>query len=98
MPELDPAIHQPTRLRLLMLLAGVESADFTFLLRTLGVTKGNLSSHMSRLEEAGYVLVRKTFDGKIPNTSYRLTPQGRKSLDRYWALLDEIRSGAMNGN
>jgi len=94
MPELDPAIHQPTRLRLLMLLAGVESADFTFLLRTLGVTKGNLSSHMSRLEEAGYVEVIKSFDGKIPNTAYSLTRNGRSSLEEYWRAIDDIRHGA----
>jgi len=91
MPELDPAIHQPTRLRLLMLLAGVESADFTFLLNTLGLTKGNLSSHMSRLEEAGYVEVTKSFNGKVPNTAYSLTRNGRSSLEGYWRVIDEIR-------
>ncbi len=95
MPELDPAIHQPTRLRILMLLSGVESADFTFLLRTLDVTRGNLSSHMSHLEAGGYVEVNKTFDGKIPNTSYALTAQGRAKLDRYWSLIDEIRRGGV---
>jgi len=57
------------------------------------VGKGNLSSHMSRLEAAGYVRVRKRFEGKIPNTSYALTPQGRTGLDRYWGLIDEIRGG-----
>lgn len=91
MSELDAAIHQPTRLRILMLLSGVDAADFGFLLTTLGVTKGNLSSHMSRLEEAGYVRVSKTFEGKVPNTSYSLTKDGRAGLKEYWAAIDAIR-------
>ena len=94
MTELDPHVHQPTRLRILMLLSGVESADFVFLLTTLGLTKGNLSSHMSRLEQAGYVEVAKSFDGKIPHTSYRLTARGRSSLNGYWRAIDEIRRSA----
>lgn len=94
MTDLDPHVHQPTRLRLLMLLSGVDSADFTFLLGLLGLTKGNLSSHMTRLEEAGYIKVAKTFAGKIPNTSYSLTPKGRAGLKRYWRAIDEIRQSA----
>jgi DNA-binding transcriptional ArsR family regulator len=93
MAELDPNIHQPARLRILMLLSGVDSADFTFLLTTLNLTKGNLSSHMSRLEEAKYVTVVKSFEGKIPNTSYSLTPLGRSRLSEYWRAIDEIRLG-----
>lgn len=92
MTELDPHIHQPTRLRIMMLLSGVEHADFNFLRSTMGLTKGNLSSHMSRLEEAGYVIVTKKFDGKMPNTSYRLTRQGRTRLRAYWKAIDEIRN------
>jgi len=91
MSELDPHVHQPTRLRILMILSGVDSADFSFLLNTLGLTKGNLSSHMSRLEEVGYVEVAKSFNGKIPNTAYSLTRKGRSSLDEYWRAIDEIR-------
>ena len=93
MAELDPNVHQPARLRILMLLSGVDSADFTFLLTALGLTKGNLSSHMSRLEAASYVEIAKTFDGKIPNTSYSLTPLGRSRLAEYWRAVDEIRGG-----
>ena len=92
MSELDPSIHQPTRLRILMLLSGVDAADFSFLLNTLAITKGNLSSHMSRLEQAGYVKVVKTFEGKVPNTSYSLTKEGRANLSSYWQALDRIRS------
>jgi len=94
MAELDAHIHQPTRLRILMLLSGVDGADFAFVLNTLGLTKGNLSSHMSRLEEAGYVEVTKSFDGRIPNTAYSLTRKGRSSLDEYWRAIDDIRHGA----
>jgi DNA-binding transcriptional ArsR family regulator len=93
MGELDLNVHQPTRLRILMILSGVDSADFSFLLNTLGLTKGNLSSHMSRLEEAGYVEVAKSFNGKVPNTAYSLTRRGRSSLDEYWGAIDEIRRG-----
>ena len=91
MGDLDPRVHQPTRLRILMLLSGVDSADFNFLLNALRLTKGNLSSHMARLEDAGYIEVTKSFNGKIPNTSYSLTREGRAGLERYWRTIDEIR-------
>jgi len=91
MADLDPHVHQPTRLRILMVLSGIDTADFSFLLNTLGLSKGNLSSHMDRLDRAGYIEVTKTFAGKIPNTSYRLTETGRASLNGYWRALDEIR-------
>ena len=91
MADLDPHVHQPTRLRILMLLSGIDTADFNFVLNTLGLSKGNLSSHMDRLERANYVEVTKKFEGKIPNTSYRLTSEGRSSLDAYWQAIDEIR-------
>ena len=93
MTELDPEIHQPTRLRLLMLLSGVDTADFSFLLNTMGLTKGNLSTHMSRLEEVGYIETSKKFNGKMPNTSYRLTKLGRDKLNDYWVTMDSIRKG-----
>ncbi|MHC4480508.1 MAG: winged helix-turn-helix domain-containing protein [Planctomycetota bacterium] len=91
MPEIDPHIHQPTRLRIMMVLSGLERADFAFLKSTLGLTNGNLSAHMSRLEEAGYVAIEKAFKGKTPHTSYRLTANGRSSLEDYWEAMDAIR-------
>ncbi len=94
MPELDLIIHQAARLRIMMILSGADSADFTFLGKTLGLTKGNLSTHLARLEETGYVEVTKTFRGKMPNTSYRLTPKGRSKLSAYWETIDDIRSEA----
>jgi DNA-binding transcriptional ArsR family regulator len=92
MTDLDRAIHEPARLRILMILSGVDLADFNFLLSTLGLSKGNLSSHVDRLESAGYVEVRKSFNGKIPHTEYRLTEVGRKALADYWDRLDQIRA------
>ncbi len=94
MTELDAHIRQPTRLRILMLLSGIDTADFNFLLNALSLTKGNLSSHIDRLERADYVEVQKIFQGKIPNTSYRLTDEGRAGLDAYWQALDRIRASA----
>ncbi len=89
--ELDRIIHEPARLRILTILSGVDRADFSFLLTTLGLTKGNLSSHMDRLEKAGYIDVKKSFNGKIPHTDYKLTKAGRNKLNEYWAHLDKIR-------
>lgn len=91
MKELDRTIHEPARLRILMILSGVDVADFNFLLETLGLTKGNLSSHMDKLEKAGYVEVIKSFQGKMPHTDFRLTDAGRAALSVYWAELDSIR-------
>ncbi len=92
MTEVDRTVHEPARLKILMILSGVETADFNFLLSTLGLSKGNLSAHVDRLESAGYVDVIKSFHGKIPHTGYRLTAAGRKALAGYWAALDLIRS------
>ena len=83
MTDLDRVIHEPARLLLTALLAGVEEADFLWLQRESGLTKGNLSSHLARLEEAGYIEVRKMFKGKIPLTVLRLTRGGRKAFDDY---------------
>ena len=80
---LDRVIHEPSRLLLVALLSSVESADFLFLLKESRLTKGNLTVHLSRLEEAGYIKVEKTIRGKFPHTEYQLTPQGRSAFDRY---------------
>ena len=97
MNELDPNVHQPTRLRILMLLSGVDSADFNFLRTTLGLTNGNLSAHTQRLEEAGYITVNKTFGERIPRTTYALTEVGREQLDEYWRIMDEVRASGAAG-
>lgn len=92
MAELDRLIHEPARLRIVTVLANVAVADFNFLVTTLGITKGNLSSHMGRLEQGGYVEITKGFNGKVPLTTYRLTDTGRKALEAYWSALEEIRA------
>ena len=80
---LDRLIHEPARLMLVALLSSVKSADFIFLLKESGLSKGNLSVQITRLEEAGYVQTEKTFRGKIPHSEYRLTPKGKSAFDQY---------------
>jgi DNA-binding MarR family transcriptional regulator len=70
----------------------VEQADFLFLLNATGLTKGNLSSHLSRLEEAGYVAIEKTFDGKTPRTICSLTAAGEEALDTYREQMRSVLS------
>ena len=89
---LDRVIHEPARLLLVALLSAVDTADFLFLLKESRLTKGNLSVHLTRLEEAGYLTVKKTFRGKIPHTEYRLTSKGRSAFDQYRRQLGEIMS------
>jgi len=89
--EIDKIIHEPARLRIMMILDGLEEADFTFLVTTLSLTRGNLNRHMEKLESAGYLKVKRSFKGKVRNTSYQITQEGSKSLARYWENLDAIR-------
>jgi DNA-binding transcriptional ArsR family regulator len=83
MNDVDRVIHEPARLTIMALLSGAEEVDFLFLMRETGLTKGNLSSHLAKLEEAAYVEIEKTFRGKIPLTLIRMTPNGRKALALY---------------
>ncbi|MGE5599267.1 MAG: transcriptional regulator [Bacteroidota bacterium] len=85
--QLDRVIHEPARLAIMAVLYGCAAADFEFLLRMTGLTKGNLSAHASRLEEAGFVRVEKGFEGKRPYTRYALTPDGRRAFAAYRELL-----------
>ena len=90
---LDRVIHEPARLMLVALLSAVESADFLYLLKESELTKGNLSVHLSKLEEAGYVEAEKTFRGKMPHTEYRLTPKGKSAFDQYRKSLSSVLDG-----
>lgn len=81
--DLDRTLHEPGRLLIMAFLWVVKSADFLFLLRQTGLTRGNLSSHMSRLEQAGYVEVEKKFVEKTPLTVYHLTKDGRAAFRSY---------------
>jgi DNA-binding MarR family transcriptional regulator len=89
---LDRMIHEPARLAILTVLSSVKAADFAFLRRATELTKGNLSSHLTRLEEAGLVRIEKTFADKKPNTSVALTALGKERIARYWRQLDRLKS------
>ena len=80
---IDKLIHEPARFNIMAHLYVVESADFLFLMRQTGLTKGNLSSHMSKLETAGYIDVEKEFVNKKPHTMLRLSDAGRKAFQDY---------------
>lgn len=80
---LDRVIHEPSRLAIIAILAACEAADFVYLRGATGLTQGNLSVHLSKLEEAGYVSVEKRFQGKKPNTLCRLTEAGRSAFAEY---------------
>ena len=92
--NLDRLVHEPARLSILTALASCEAADFLFLQSLTGLTKGNLNVHLSKLEEAGLVSIEKTFRGKVPRTSVRLTEVGRSSIDGYWERLQALRRAA----
>jgi DNA-binding MarR family transcriptional regulator len=82
-PDIDAFVHEPARLRLLAFLAMFERADFVFLIRHSGVSRGNLSVQMSKLAEAGYVEIDKRFVNNRPRTVYSLTNEGRAALRVY---------------
>ena len=88
--EIDRVVHEPARLAIMALLYVVESADFTFLMNQTGLSWGNLSAHMSKLEEAGYIEVEKSFKGKRPNTNLHLTPAGRNAFREYRHKLKQM--------
>jgi DNA-binding MarR family transcriptional regulator len=81
--EIDRLIHEPARLLIMAHLYMLEAADFLYLMNQTGLTFGNLSGHMTRLEEAGYIEVEKSFVDKRPNTRLSLTDAGRKAFEEY---------------
>jgi len=81
--DIDKLVHEPARLMILSYLSVINSADFTFLMKQTELTRGNLSSHISKLEEAGYVKVSKEFVDKIPRTLIRITTKGKNALKKY---------------
>ena len=81
--DLDRMIHEPARLMIVTILSAVESADFLYLQRETGLTRGNLSAHLSKLEGAGYIHIEKTYRGKVPLTLCRLTQSGQAALKQY---------------
>ncbi len=88
--KIDRLIHEPARLAIMAILSALSEADFLYLLNATGLTKGNLSAHVAKLEEAGYVRIDKKFIGKKPKTVYRLTPAGRKAFHHYLEQIKKI--------
>lgn len=89
---LDRLIHEPGRLAILTVLSSVRDADFVFLQRTTGLTKGNLSSHLTKLEAAGLVAIEKKFVHKKPNTNIALTATGKQRIARHWDQLERLKT------
>jgi len=81
--DIDRVVHEPARLMILLFLYALESSDFLFLMNATELTWGNLSSHLTKLEAAGYVQIEKTYDGRKPRTLVRMTPDGRKAMKKY---------------
>lgn len=88
-PKLDPLLHSELRLAVMSILAGVESADFTYLKAQTGATAGNLSVQIDKLSAAGYITVEKGFKGKMPCTTCRITPEGLEAFGSYVKALQE---------
>ena len=90
---LNRLVHEPSRLAILTALSACDKADFLFLLNITGLTKGNLSSHLSKLEQAGLVAIEKKFEGKQPITYAMLTGEGKEALKEYWKRFEKAREG-----
>ena len=88
--EINRLIHEPARLMIMAILNAIDEADFLYLLDETGLTRGNLSTHLSKLEDAGYIKVEKTFRGKIPRTVCRLSETGRTAFGKYRKQLRQI--------
>ncbi|HXC17259.1 MAG TPA: transcriptional regulator [Holophagaceae bacterium] len=87
--DLDRLVHEPARLAVLSVLSGVEWAEFKMVESLTKLTKGNLSSHLAKLEEGGYVAIHKGYRGKVPQTTLAITKKGRDALEKYWEQLKQ---------
>ena len=87
---LDRLIHEPSRMMIMAILYAAEQASFLYLQRETGLTKGNLSAHLARLEQGGYLRIEKSFQGKIPQTLLCLTPEGRAAFEAYRKQLKRL--------
>ena len=87
--DVDRILHEPARLMITTILYTADEADFLFLLQQTGLTKGNLSAHLSKLEKEGYIEIEKTYRGKVPQTLCRLTKTGRKAFEEYRRQLNK---------
>jgi DNA-binding transcriptional ArsR family regulator len=90
-PEVDRVIHEPARLAILTVLSACECADFTFLQSATGLSKGNLSVQLTRLDEAGLIFIDKTLYRKTTRTTVGLTSFGKQQLNEYWHTMKRIQ-------
>ena len=93
--DLDRIIHEPSRLAILTVLSVCDEADFSYLLRITGLTNGNLSTHLSKLEAAQLVTIKKQFVGKKPQTLITLTATGGKQVAEHWKQLERLRKESL---
>ena len=91
--DVDRLIHEPSRSVILAVLSVVRSADFLYLQRETGLTKGNLTVHLSKLEDAGYIHIEKTYRGKLPLTLCSLTEEGKAAFENYRSQLRQFLEG-----
>jgi len=89
----DKIIHEPARLAAMAILDAVESADFLYLQRATNLTKGNLSVHLQKLEEAGLIEIQKSFQGKYTRTLCKLTQKGEKEFGMYKEQIKTVLGG-----
>jgi DNA-binding transcriptional ArsR family regulator len=92
---LNKLLHEPARLAIISALSACQAADFVFLQRLTGLSKGNLSGHLSKLEAGGIVEIHKEFVGKLPRTVVNLTETGRRSTEAYWDQLERLKREAV---
>lgn len=96
--QLDAVIHAPTRLAILSILIGVESSTFAYLKESTNTSDGNLSTHLTKLEAAGYITIEKSFVGKKPQTTCAVTGAGRVAFTNYLAQLEAILKMQKSGD
>ncbi|MCK4817871.1 transcriptional regulator [bacterium] len=94
--DIDKLIHEPARLKLLAQLYVVESADFLFLMRQTGLTQGNVSGHLTKLESAEYIEIEKGYAGKRPQTIISLTKKGRRAFKKYVQSMQQVFDGLID--
>jgi DNA-binding transcriptional ArsR family regulator len=92
--DLDRTLHEPARLAIVTGLSAFESSDFLSLQKLTGLTPGNLSVHLTKLEQAGLVTIEKSFQGRKPRTTVRLTRDGHAAVEGYWQRMDSLRRQA----
>ncbi len=96
--NIDRLIHEPSRMMIMAILYAGGQVSFLYLLNETGLTKGNLSTHLTRLEQGGYICIEKTFRGKVPQTLVSLTPEGRAAFEIYRKRLKELADALPTGD